>query len=290
MKLSDLIGLNPERADAKHSLEARFDALKIRTSALGVVSAAVFGIGMLWGLSSGMALWADWRAASGGFGSASLHIPPALWPDGAAAVGTLGIRAAALVPIALLAVWVLGIWGWSNGRLWGARRYAWMAVVAVLSAVNFTAQSSSFGLGSTSGGAAGKRLSSAAAANRWDAAEAIVTAQPDSGARRYVQAQIALRAGDNQNLRKYAQPLIEQVDFYVMDRDPMLRGVQAQNLAFAKPQVIYALEIGLYGAPKPSLPSRCTNSSVINQLNPTQALVMSCPLYWRHSPRWPSCY
>ena len=228
-----------------HNLIPRFENFKLRTTGFGIAAALASGLGLLLAVPQALDLIAALGNWSGTAAMPSVHIPTDLMKGAPDSIW----RGELVLQLALLFVWVAGVWGWSNGRLEGLRRWVWFGIVVVLTVFTFYAQHAnhpSFKLFPS-------KLEYAVRAKKWDQAERTALEAPEGRLRDYVQAQIALHAGDKQGLAKYAKPIIDDVDMATMLRDPGLSQMHLNRVNAYRPAVIYALEMALYNEPRTSV-------------------------------------
>lgn len=238
-----------ENADpgVANNLASRLDLLKLRTTALGMIAATAVGIGVFLLLENGQQLLESLRTVEGAKGLPTFHVPSGL--VSAPQAGSTSLRVGMVVQFALLFVWVAGVWGLSTKRLVGLKRLGWLTLLVILAAFTLRTKFIENSLGGISESA----LRRAIAEQHWDAAEQLVQIAPESILRTYVFAQIALHAGDRQGLLRFGQPLVDTVDAALMDTDPLNAATALMQLKEVRPEVVYALEMALYGAPRTSV-------------------------------------
>jgi len=227
------------------NLESRLELFRLRTTTLGVTAAVAVVAGVFLVLAQSLQLLDVLGTGDAVRGLPAFHIPSELL---LARTGGSGLRVE-IVQLALLFVWVSGIWGISTDRLIGLKKWGWAVILVALAGIALNTQYAEHKLT----GISASELHQTIAAKQWDAAEALVRTGPDSLVRTYVLAQIALQSGDARGLLQYGQPVVDNVDAALMNPNSMDADQALKQLKEVRPEVVYALEMALYGAPRTSV-------------------------------------
>lgn len=226
---------------AKRSHAQRLEALKGRTLLVFLIGLACFFIGGVL-VSKGLAELSAWCYAfvMGRGGLPLPHVPA--WGDNS--------RIYAMLQTTLLCVWGIGIIGFSLGSF-GRRSMTNILVpllLITLASALFIPATSHWMLLMPS------KMERSIMYNRLGQIDEGLTSAPKPIAD-YAQAQIALRLHDEPALRKYGQAVLQLVDTWTYDSaslDPTLYGGESDPgpVRFFRPEVVYALDLALNGAPE----------------------------------------
>lgn len=238
-----IVATNANLGGVADNLASRLDLLKLRSTLLGVSAAIAAYIGVFLFLDNGLHLLHALRSVDGANGLPAFQIPSGL-------VATpQSDKVSLLLRFTFLIVWVAGIWGMSTRRLVGLERLGWGALLIILAVFTLKPMFDENSLGGISESA----LRRAIATKNWDAAEQLVQTAPDGIMKTYVFAQIALHAGDRKRLLQYGKPFVDAVDSALLEADPRSAADALMTLKEVRPEVVYALEMALYGAPRTSV-------------------------------------
>ena len=226
-----------------NNLAARLDLLRLRTTVLGMSAAIAVGMGAFLFLDNGLHLFHSLHTLD-----STDRLPPFQIPSGF--VDTLGSdKVSLLLRLTFLLIWVTGIWGISTRRLVGLERLGWGTLLIIIALFILRPMFDESSMGNISESA----LRRAIAAKNWDAAEQIVQTEPDGIMKTYTFAQIALHTGDRKGLLRYGLPFVDTIDSALLKADPQQAAEALIPLKEVHPEVVYALEMALYGAPRTSV-------------------------------------